>query len=70
MLKIEEIFQIISSSVHACEHSLMTWKNLRVLKLRHCLFIVLSLLYQLHYQRFYLQQKKIMEFLLFIIYGF
>ena len=32
-LKIEEIFQVISTNVHTHEHSLMTCKNLRVLKL-------------------------------------
>ena len=33
VLKIEEIFQVISINVIRWEHSLMTWKNLRVLKL-------------------------------------
>ena len=33
VLKIEEIFQVISINVKRWEHSLMTWKNLRVLKL-------------------------------------
>ena len=33
MLNIEEIFQVISINVKRWEHSLMTWKNLRVLKL-------------------------------------
>ena len=31
VLKIEEIFQVISINYNAREHSLMTWKNLRVL---------------------------------------
>ena len=38
MLKIEEIFQVISINVIQWEHSLMTWRNLRVLKLWYCLF--------------------------------
>ena len=38
LLKIEQIFHVISTSVHACEHSFMTRKNLKVLKLWHCLF--------------------------------
>ena len=29
VLKTEEIFQVISTNVHAREHSLVTWKNLR-----------------------------------------
>ena len=33
VLKIEEIFQVISINVKRWEHSLMTWKNLRGLKL-------------------------------------
>ena len=42
VLKIEEIFQVISMMFSRWEHSLMTWKNLRVLKLWPSVFNVLA----------------------------
>ena len=45
VLKIEEIFQVISINVIRWEHSFMTWKNLRVLKLWYCLLITWRILF-------------------------
>ena len=42
VLKIEEIFQVISINVKRWEHSLMTWENLRVLKLWPYVFFQFS----------------------------